>query len=245
MTMIPFEIFLMLLFVVAILYSSVGHGGASGYLAIMAIAGVSPGLMKSSALILNIFVAGIAFMSFYRAGHFKWKVFWPFGIASVPAAFIGAQISIDPHLYKIILGICLIVAVARIIYRQKNSTLPLKTPSVLLSLILGLILGFVSGLIGIGGGILLSPLLILLKWSDMKQTAAISAIFILVNSLSGILGLFSKGFYPDTNMLYWILVALSGGIIGSYFGSKKLPVNQLKFVLAGVLSFAALKLFVF
>jgi uncharacterized membrane protein YfcA len=243
--MVPFEIFLILLFVVALLYSSVGHGGASGYLAIMAIAGISPALMKPSALLLNIFVAGIAFLTFYRAGHFKWKIFLPFGIASVPAAFVGAQISINPHVYKIILGICLLIAVARIIYRQKDSSQLLKTPSVPLSLFLGLILGFVSGLIGIGGGILLSPLLILLKWSDLKQTAAISALFILANSVSGLIGLFFKGFLPGTNMLYWVLVALAGGFAGSYLGSKKLPVNQLKYVLAGILSFAALKLFMF
>jgi uncharacterized protein len=243
--MISFEIFLILLFVVAILYSSVGHGGASGYLAIMVIAGISPALMKSSALLLNIFVAGIAFLSFYRAGYFKWKVFWPFGITSVPSAFIGARITINPHMYKIILGICLLIAVARIIYRPKTRDSQLKDSSILISLLSGLILGFVSGLIGIGGGILLSPLLILLRWSDIKQTAAISALFILVNSASGLIGLFSKGFLPDRDMLYWLLVALSGGIIGSWFGSRKLPVNGLKYLLAGVLSFAALKLFMF
>jgi len=243
--MISLEIFLILLFVVAFLYSSVGHGGASGYLAIMVIAGISPAMMKSTALLLNIFVAGIAFLSFYRAGHFKWKIFWPFGITSVPASFIGAQINLNPHLYKIILGVCLLLAVARILYRPQNSGLFLNATSIPLSLLFGLILGFVSGLIGIGGGILLSPLLILLNWSDIKQTAAISSLFILVNSASGLIGLFSKGFLPNSNMLYWILTALAGGIIGSYFGSKKLPVNGLKYLLASVLSFAALKLFMF
>ena len=243
--MIPIEIFIALIFVVAFLYSTVGHGGASGYLAIMAIAGISPSLMKSSALILNLFVAGVAFISFYRAGHFKWKILWPFAITSMPMAFIGAQLSIHPQAYKIILGICLFVAVLWMLLKYRLAERPLKEPSLPIALVAGSILGLVSGIIGIGGGILLSPLLILLNWSTIKQTAGVSAAFIVLNSISGLVGLIQKGFTMDRHSMLWILAAFAGGILGSYAGSRKLSVSGLQYILAGVLCFAAVKLMIF
>jgi uncharacterized membrane protein YfcA len=243
--MISTELFIVLLFVVAILYSSVGHGGASGYLAVMALAGISPSLMKSSALILNLFVAGVAFISFYRAGHFKWNILWPFAITSVPMAYIGAQLSINPTAYKILLGICLLIAVIWIIVKPKLSEKPIKAPSLFIALAVGAILGFVSGMIGIGGGILLSPLLILLNWTTIKQTAGISAAFILLNSTSGLVGLIQKGLVLDGHTSLWIIGALTGGVLGSYMGSRKLSIEGFKYILAGVLCLAAIKLFIF
>jgi uncharacterized membrane protein YfcA len=239
------EVFILMLFVVAFLYSSVGHGGASGYLAVMAIAGISPTLMKSTALILNLFVAGVAFISFYKAGHFKFKILWPFGITSMPMAFLGAQISIQPALYKIVLGICLLIAIAWMILKPKLNDRPAKEPSLLVALAAGAILGFVSGVIGIGGGILLSPLLILFNWSTIKQTAGISAAFIVLNSMSGLAGLVQKGLTLDSHSILWIIAAFTGGILGSFIGSRKLSVEGMKYTLAGVLFFAAIKLFLF
>lgn len=243
--MLSAELLILVLFVVAFLYSSVGHGGASGYLAMMAIAGISPGIMKSSALILNLFVAGVAFISFYRAGHFRFKVLWPFAVTSMPMAFIGAQIAIQPSLYKIILGICLLIAVTWIIIKPMLSEKPVREPSVPVALIAGAILGFISGVIGIGGGILLSPLLIILNWSTIKQTAGISAAFIVLNSLSGLIGLFKTGLSFDNNSVFWIMAAFTGGLLGSYLGSRKLSIAGLRYVLAFVLSFAAIKLLAF
>ncbi len=232
------------LFTVALLYSSVGHGGASGYLATMALMGIAPGEMKPTALILNLFVSGIAFISFYRANHFKSKLLWPFVIPSMPAAYIGAQISINPSLYKIILGICLLIAVIRMLYKPKDSDkekAPIPLPY---AIGIGLGLGLLSGMIGIGGGIILSPILILLGWASVKEAAAVSAPFIFLNSLSGLIGLVEKGYIPEAHTTAWIIAATLGGVIGSYLGSNKLSIAGMKYLLAGVLCFAAIKLFV-
>lgn len=173
-----------LLFVIAFLYASVGHGGASGYLALMAIFSFSPEVMKPTALLLNLFVSAVSFIQFYRGGHFKWKIFWPFAIASVPMAFAGAHITVDGFIYKKILGALLIIPVIRFFFFPNIKVGEIKKTNFALSLLIGGAIGFLSGMIGIGGGIILSPVLLLLKWTDQKQTAAISAAFIFVNSLS-------------------------------------------------------------
>jgi uncharacterized protein len=237
-------ILLPLLFVVALLYSSVGHGGASGYLAVMALVGISPVLMRPSALVLNLFVSGIAFVSFYKAGYFKWKLLWPFALTSMPASYFGARLDINPSTYKVILGICLVIAVFRILYKSKDSE-EFNTLNIFIALILGLFLGVISGMIGIGGGIILSPLLLIFRWASVKEASAVSAIFIFLNSLSGLTGLFLKGFELDPKISLWVLFAILGGIVGSYLGSRKFSIAGLKYVLASVLCFAAFKLFVF
>jgi uncharacterized membrane protein YfcA len=231
------------LFVVAFLYSSVGHGGASGYLAVMALAGIDPSLMKSSALILNIFVAGIAFLLFSRAGHFNRRILLQFSITSVPAAFIGSQIPVNPAIYKMILGICLLCAVCRLLLKRSSPEKELKPLRWPVAISVGASVGFVSGMIGIGGGIILSPLLILFGWASMKEAAGISAAFILLNSISGLLGLVQKGFIPDAHMTIWIFAAIAGGAAGSYLGSNRVSAVTLKYVLANILCFAAVKLF--
>jgi uncharacterized protein len=239
------ELIVACIFIIALLYSSVGHGGASGYLAIMAIAGISPALMRSQALILNLFVAGSAFILFYRNGYFNRRLLTCFAITSVPAAYFGAHIHINPTLYKIILGICLLIAVVRILYRPAENTKPVRPVRISLALSLGFALGLLSGMIGIGGGIILSPLLILFRWSTVKESAGISAMFILLNSLSGLAGIMSQGFIPDRGSMIWIVAALTGGLIGSYFGSNRLPATGLKYILSGILCFAAIKLMIF
>ncbi|MBL7700386.1 MAG: sulfite exporter TauE/SafE family protein [Chitinophagaceae bacterium] len=235
-------IFYIALFVIAFLYASVGHGGASGYLALMAIWGVAPDVMKPSALLLNLFVASTSFVQFYRGGHFRMNLFWPLAIASVPMAFVGGLMHIDAGLYKKVLGALLVIAVARLYFFGNIRNMELRHPQIGLSLLIGAGIGFLSGLIGIGGGIILSPVLLLLKWSDMKQTAAISALFIFVNSISGLLGQLYKGINFSSDMLMYVIVAFAGGLLGAYIGSLKLKAASLRNVLAAVLVVAAYKL---
>jgi len=239
-------LFLVILFVIAALYASVGHGGASGYLALMALFGFEQYVMKSSALTLNLFVSGISFYSFYRKGHFKWKVLLPFIIGSIPMAFIGARLSTEAHTYKIILGVFLLIAVSRMFYSPKGGFSESKTPIFYLAVFIGGLVGFFSGMIGIGGGIILSPLLLLLHWSNVKETAGISALFIFLNSLAGLAGLyFNTHFEPSPNILLWAAVGLAGGFVGGYISNNKISNYQLRYILASVLFLASLKLLIF
>lgn len=229
---------------IAFLYSSVGHGGASGYLALLIIYGFAPAETRSSALILNILVAGIAFLSYYKSQHFDLKKIVPFLVGSVPASFTGSLINTDVHLYKILLGIVLFIAVFRMMMTINIHSYELRKFSPGLAVIFGVVIGFVSGLIGIGGGIILSPLLILFRWSSIKETACLSAIFILINSLTGLSGLMIHGISFNAVLIPCILVAIAGGFTGSWVGSRHLPVPALKFTLAIVLLFAGFKLFI-
>lgn len=234
-------LFLILLGIVAFLYASVGHGGASGYLALMALFSFQPSLMKSSALILNIFVSFTSFIQFYRAGHFRWKLFYPLALASIPMAFVGGIMPISDSLYKKLLAVCLILAIFRMVLKPQEGK-EQKEASFIGSMIMGACIGLLSGMLGIGGGIILSPILILLNWANMKQTAAISALFILVNSLSGFAGLLSKRFEPNSQIYVWLVVAFGCGLAGSYFGSRKFNIPTLRYTLAGGLIIACLKL---
>ena len=235
-------IFYFLLFLVAFLYASVGHGGASGYLALMAIWGIAPEVMKPTALLLNLFVSLTSFIQFYRGGHFRWKIFLPFAIASVPLAFVGGMISVDADIYKKMLGILLLVPIIRFLFFRNIQVSEIRKADIMISLLIGAAIGFLSGLIGIGGGILLSPALLLLKWADMKQTAAISALFIFVNSLSGLAGQLTKGIQFTSDMYVYVAVAFTGGLLGAYFGSLRFKTTILKYLLAIVLIVAAYKL---
>ena len=235
-------LFYCLLFVVAMLYSSVGHGGASGYLALMAVYAFSPEVMKPTALILNLFVSLISFIQFYRGEHFKWKIFLPLAIASIPMAFIGGLITMEASLYKRILGTLLFIPVIRFLFFANIPDEELRKSNLPLSILIGSLIGLVSGLIGIGGGIILSPILLLLKWTNQKQTAAISALFIFVNSLSGLAGQLTKGINFSPDMLTYVAVALMGGLCGAYLGALKFNQIILKNTLAVVLMLAGWKL---
>ncbi len=235
-------LFYILLFAIAFLYASIGHGGASGYLALMVFFSFAPTTMRSTALILNIFVSLTAFIQYYRGGHFSWKLFWPFALASFHAAIIGGIMVIDSKLYKTILGIFLLIAVIRLIGIKFNNQSTYKKQSLAVSLIIGAIIGLFSGMIGIGGGIILSPIILLLHWGNLKQTAAVSALFILVNSISGIAGIITKGIQVSNNMILMILIAFIGGLIGSYIGAQKAGSTLLKTLLAIVLVMASYKL---
>jgi uncharacterized membrane protein YfcA len=235
-------LFYVLLVLVAFLYSSVGHGGASGYLALMAFFSFAPETMRPTALLLNIFVSLIGFVQYYRAGYFKWNLFWPYAVTSIPAAFIGGMISVDAGLYKKILAVLLLFSVVRLLGIQfKTATFDVKQ-NVFLALLIGAIIGLFSGMIGIGGGIILTPIILLMHWADMKKTAAICALFIFVNSIAGLAGLLTNGFEFKTEMGWMIIVALFGGIMGSYYGANKFKSDFLNKILAVVLIIASLKL---
>lgn len=234
--------FYLLLFIVAFLYASVGHGGASGYLALMALFSLAPAVMKPTALLLNLFVSLTSFIPFYRGGHFRWKVFWPFALASVPLAYLGGLVAIDAVVYKKILGVLLLIPIVRFFFFSNTKVEEQRDSNFPLSLLIGGVIGFLSGLISIGGGILLSPILLLLKWTDQKQTAAISALFIFVNSLSGLTGQLSKGIQFTTGMYAYVVIAFTGGLCGAYFGALKFRQTILKNVLATVLLLAVYKL---
>ena len=238
-----FELTIVLaVFLVAVLYSSVGHGGASGYLAVMALLAVSPSVTRPTALVLNLFVASIAFVQFCRAGHFDWRVFAPFAAASVPMAFVGGMIQIPTTVYKTILGAVLMLAAIRLAINLKTMREP-NAPNLWLALVIGAILGLVSGLIGIGGGIFLTPILLLMNWTETKKAAGISALFILVNSISGLLGNYKQVSQLSSEVFVWISVAVIGGIIGSTLGSQRFDSLTLRRVLAIVLLVAGVKLF--
>lgn len=229
-------------FAVAFLYASVGHGGASGYLALMALFGFSASVMKPTALLLNIMVSLIAFISFYRARHFKQALLWPLVAASVPFAYLGSVLPVSELFYKKILGIVLVLSVIRLLWNSADKPL-LPCPRWYVLSIIGALIGLVSGMIGMGGGILLSPLLLLMGWSNLKQTAAISAIFIFLNSAAGMVGQAGTGFNLSPQILAIIGFVLVGGALGAYIGAEKLRVKNMKFILAAVLVLAAGKLF--
>jgi len=234
--------FLILLFIVALLYASVGHGGASGYLALMALYGFAPEVMKPTALILNLFVSLTSFLLFLKGGHFKWKLFLPFALASIPMSFLGGTIALDAHVYKKVLGILLLFPVLRFFIFPNTADKDLKNSNIYISILIGGVIGFLSGLIGIGGGILLSPILLLLAWTNQKQTAAISALFIFVNSIAGLAGQLSHGIKIEPQMFSFVAIAFVGGVVGAWLGSLKFNQQVLKYTLAVVLLMASVKL---
>jgi uncharacterized membrane protein YfcA len=236
-------LFLLAIGLVAVLYSSVGHGGASGYLALMALFGIDVVMMKPSALILNLFVSSIAFISYYRAGHFRMRLLLPFVVTSIPLAYLGATLEIPPELYKKILAVCLLIAAMRILIRPREEQ-ELRKISVPIALVAGALIGFFSGMIGIGGGIILSPLLLLTRWGGMKETAAASAAFIFLNSAAGLTGHVAAGMEVSPKIALWIAVAAAGGLLGSWTGGFKLSVSSLRYLITAVLLIACIKLFV-
>lgn len=233
-----------LFFVVASLYSSVGHGGASGYLAVLSFFSFAPMQMSSTALILNLLVAGIGFFSFYRAGHFNDRITWPFLITSVPAAFIGGMIHVTTRNYSLLLALVLIFAAFRLIseIRSKPEDSVSKFPSLLVALPVGAGIGLISGIVGVGGGIFLSPLILFMKWADPKQTSATSACFILVNSLAGLLGRFTGGSLEIGMLAPFVFTAFLGGLVGSYMGANLLSGSILRRILGVILLIASYKL---
>jgi uncharacterized membrane protein YfcA len=242
---IEFYLFYALIPIVAFLYSSVGHGGASGYLALMAVFSFPSDMMKQTALLLNLFVAGIAFYQYYKGGYFNRSLFLFFALGSVPAAFLGGLWSLDPWLYKKILGFILFFAIARMLFKKESTQQKNKQVAAPIGLIIGIVIGLFSGLIGIGGGIILTPVILLFHWGTMKEAAAVSALFIWVNSASGLFGQLSSGVNLTTNAFVLVGLALVGGIFGSYYGSQRWNNRRLEYFLALVLTSAGIKLILF
>jgi uncharacterized membrane protein YfcA len=225
---------------VAFLYSSVGHAGASGYIAVMSLLGLAPAVIKPTALILNILVATIASVQFYRAGHFSWNLFWPFALLAIPFAFIGGYVHLPTHAFQILVGMVLVFSAFRFLVTTQPDDV-LGKPGRPAALTIGAGLGLLSGLTGTGGGIFLTPLLLFKRWAKVKTAAAVSAVFILTNSISGLLGTLTHTQSLSLSIPVCI-AALLGGTAGSYLGSKRLPQTAIKRLLAVVLLIAGTKL---
>lgn len=228
---------------IAFLYASVGHGGASGYLALMAFMGVETMAMRASALTLNLFVSMAAFVMYYRKEYFRARLLLPFVLSSVPMAYMGTRMPIDPTIYKIMLGIAMLIATARMLIHPKQGKTVIPF-SFALAMIVGAALGLFSGMIGIGGGIILTPFLIIIGWANIKEAAGVSAMFIFVNSLSGIAGIMNSGYHLIPNFFSWIIIGTGAGLAGSWWGSGRLPVTSLRYVLSAILVMASFKLFI-
>jgi uncharacterized membrane protein YfcA len=231
--------------VAAFVYASVGHGGASAYLAAMALAGIAPQEMRPIALVLNVVVSAVATFKFYRAGHFRWPLFWPFAAVSIPAAYLGGAITLPGHAYKTIVGVVLVYAAWQLwrSARAGEEMREVRQPPLALAMVIGGGLGLLSGLTGVGGGIFLSPLLLILGWAGTKQTSAVAAPFILVNSIAGIAGAFLVHTATLPGHL-WILACavLVGGWLGAEYGSRRFTNPLIRRMLAVVLAVAGAKM---
>ena len=226
---------------VALLYSSVGHAGASGYIAVMTLFGFAPGVIKPTALVLNILVATIASIQYWRAGHFSWSLFWPFAVLSVPLAFVGGFANLPVHWFQVVVGIVLLFSAARFLVNPGPDG-EVRAPRRGIAVGLGGALGLLAGLTGTGGGIFLTPLVLLLRWARTKSAAAVSAVFILANSTAGLAGnLLATHTVPSVAGAF-AATAILGGTLGSYFGSRRFDPVAVKRLLAVVLIIAGLKL---
>jgi len=234
---------LVLIFLVALIYASVGHGGASQYLAVMSLIGHDPpAQMSTSALLFNVLVAGTAWLTFWRAGHGSFALLWPFALTSIPAAVLGGWLPVSAQLYRQLLAACLLVAAARLCLPNRRDHERSTAPPLAVALPVGGFLGVVSGIVGVGGGIFLSPLMALMRWADMKRTAAVSAALIVANSLAGLAGRVIAGRWLIDSLAPLVITAFVGGLIGSRLGANHFSGLWLRRLLAGVLLIAAGKL---
>ena len=226
-------------------YAAVGHGGASAYLAALALAGIAPAEMRPVALALNVLVSSLATWKFYRAGHFRWRLFWPFAAAAIPLAYVGGAITLPGQAYKILVGTVLVYAAWQLwrSARAGDEMREVRQPPLAAAMAIGGAMGLLAGLTGVGGGIFLSPLLLMLGWAGTKQTSAVAAPFIFVNSVAGLAALFvTQG--PSLPSYVWALApaVLIGGWLGAEYGSRRFANPVLRRVLAVVLALAGAKM---
>jgi uncharacterized membrane protein YfcA len=227
--------------VIAFLYSSVGHAGASGYIAIMTLWGLAPTVIRPTALVLNILVAFIGAFQFWSAGHFAWRLFWPFALLSIPAAYLGGYLQPSASVLRILIGLVLLFSAGRLIFRRGDPP-EVVSPSRPTAIGVGAGIGFLSGLTGTGGGIFLTPLLLFFRWAHIRQAAAVSALFILVNSIAGLVGYFTASHSIPSLGFVLATAAVIGGTLGSHLGSRNFPIRTISILLATVLVIAGLKL---
>jgi uncharacterized membrane protein YfcA len=230
------------MFLAAALYTSVGHAGASAYIALMALFGFAPTVMRPTALALNIMVAGFAALRYARAGLFRWRTLWPFLIGAAPFAFIGGAIELPVHYYRPAVGLVLLIGATRLLWpRELTSNRDPRDPPVWAGILIGAGIGLLSGLTGTGGGIFLSPVLIFVGWSETRTASGVVAAFILCNSVAGLSGnLAAVGSLPPDLPLYGVAVLL-GAFVGTALGTR-LPAKLILRALGLVLVIAGAKL---
>lgn len=226
----------------ALLYSAVGHGGASAYLAVLALAGTSTAVMRPTALLLNVLVAGIGVVQFTRAGHLRWSLVWPFLATAIPMAYLGGRLALPEAYYRPVIGVVLCFAAIRFVVTLQADDVPRTAPPRAAALGVGAALGLLAGLTGVGGGIFLSPLMLVLGWADLRTTAATSAVFIVANSLAGLGGFLAAGGTMPATGWPWLAAAGLGGLVGSTLGSAHFGRGALRALLAVVLGVAGAKL---
>jgi uncharacterized membrane protein YfcA len=224
----------------AALYSSVGHGGASAYIALMALSGLAPEEVRPAALVLNIVVAGMGAFRYLSAGRFDWQVFWPFAVTAIPAAFIAGSIDVPEHIYRPLLAAALAAAAIRyLIWPQIDAIKPSKPPSKAVALPTGAALGALAGITGIGGGVYLSPLLVFAGWADPQRATGIAALFIVVNSIAGLAGRASSLVMLPPFLPWFVLAAIAGAAIGTTVSLKGMSKRTILRALGAVLGIAA------
>jgi len=235
----------LLIAAVACAYASVGHGGASGYLAVLSLSALAPKSIAATALVLNLVVASIAFFAFRQAKCFSWRLTWPFLLGAAPFALLGSLLKLSERTYFLLVGGVVLWASLRLLFSasgrrgQPPSTSP---PGILVGILVGAVIGLLSGMVGVGGGIFLSPVLVLACWADAKQASATSAMFIVSNSLIGLTARAREGLQLPDQIVWLAIGAAAGATLGSWIGAKKMPVEWLRRLLGAVLLLAALKL---
>lgn len=232
------------LYLIGFLYASVGHGGASGYIAVLSLFTIPVGTYKPLILLLNILVAGMGFYQFRKAGYFRWELSRLFLITSIPAAFLGSKYSLEGNIYHYLLGLALLLPIIKLLGISPNEGATRKVIKVIPALLIGIVLGGLSGMLNIGGGIFLSPVLILLGWANVKEAAAASALFIVLNSISGLLGS-QAHVVISPSAVTWFIMAAAGGITGAYWGSSRFQHITVRYLLSAVLAIASVKLLFF
>jgi hypothetical protein len=236
----------LLFFAAAALYSSVGHGGGSGYLAAMALMGMPPAMMRPTALVMNVGVASISLYKFARSGGFSWRLFLPYALTSMPMAFVGGRIQLPVSWFGVLIGMVLLFSASRLVIetlpRSEHARAVRGPPPTWVALVVGALIGLLAGVTGVGGGIFLSPLILLMGWGTVRDSAAPTAAFILVNSISGLLGLWTRHPTLPDALPYWVAGVLVGGLIGASLGSRRLGNVGLRRALAVVLLIAGAKM---